>query len=371
MARAAFSVKPFDSIAKGAFSAAVEAARSQGVVDPLPPGMIALEERERGSRYAKWRRVDANSKPSAPEYLGPEGGTEHQKALARLADLEHIADRAKQLRKLGYAYEDAPSAIVLAAMANAGLFAAGVTLVGTRAFNSLSNMLGYRVTPNLATEDVDLATPRAIKLATPMPEGGLAAVLEKSGIRFNEVPGLVYKSQPTSWKAVGKGLILDLLVAARSDAEVNAAVKVPGLGSHASALRTIDFLLRAPTPGIVIGKTQLIPVAVPMPAHFCWHKIAVASLRAVHMKNKADKDLRQAAAIAVCMEKNGDLDELLDAAATMPETMRAHVEKSFPQFALQFGDAEYRPVLEQMAAACGLPLPGAAPAARALRRPRQ
>jgi hypothetical protein len=319
----------------------------------LPAGTIALEERERGTRYAKWRRVGADGKPLPPLYLGVAGGPVHEEALAVLADLQRIEGDAKTLRRLGYAAEDSASAIVLAALANAGLFEAGVVLAGTRAFNCIANLLGFSVTPNLGTQDVDLASPRAVKLATALPAGGIAEVLGDTGLRFAAVPGLRRKHQPTSWKAVGRDLILDLLVVARSEAEVHQSIAIPALGASASALLTIDFLLPEAVPGVVIGKSQLVPVMVPAPARFVWHKLAVASLRELHMKNKAQKDLQQAGALAVCMAQSGEMDELIAVGARMPRSMRGYVRKSFPMFAAQFGE-DYRHVLEELASGAEL-----------------
>jgi len=354
MLRSTLSIRPFDAMSRGILSAALERAGSQEVIDPLPPGNISLEERERGGRYAKWRRVGADSRALPPQYLGPEGGAQHIEALERLADLQRIEADAKTLRKLGYAAEDSAAAIVLAATANAGLFRAGVVLVGTRAFNCIANLLGYAVTPNLGTQDVDLASPRSIKLATPLPAGGMADVLGATGLRFAQVPGLAYKQAPTSWKAVGKDLILDLLVSARNQDQTHGVVAIPALGAHASALLTIDFLLAESVPGVVIGKSQLVPVRVPAPARFCWHKIAVAQLRELHAKNKSQKDLQQAGATAVCMALSGDLDELMAAGERMSDSMRGYVRKAFPAFAAQFGD-DYHHVLEEMARGRGLP----------------
>ncbi|MDB5806237.1 MAG: hypothetical protein JWN73_3559 [Betaproteobacteria bacterium] len=352
MQRSTFVVTPFDAIARAVFAEAMEIGLSQGAVDALPPGNIYVDARERGGKYAVWRRTGADGKALPPAYLGLEGSDEHEAAQARLADLERIERMAKNLRKLGFAGEDHSSAIVLAALANSGVFEAGAVLVGTRAFNCIANHLGYKL-PSLATQDVDVASPRAIKLARPLEEGGMLGLLRGTGLKFVEIPGLRHNEPSASWRVVGREIKLDLLVSARSEKDAHGLVPLPALGAHASALQSLDFLLPEAAPAMVVGKSQLVPVRVPAATRFCWHKIAVAELREQHMKNKAGKDLQQAGALATCLAESGALDALLAMGEQMPPPLRGQVKRAFPQFLQQFGD-DHRHVAEAMARSQGL-----------------
>ena len=352
MARATFSAAAFDEMSKAVFSQAFERASAQAVVDPLPPGHIALERKDRGGLYAKWRRVGADSKPLPSIYLGAEGGSAHAAALDRLADLQALSTAAQTLRKLGYAGEDNAAAVVLAALANAGFFAGGGTLVGTRAFRCLTNHLGYKVIPTLATHDVDVARDAKLSLAAPFPSGGMKDFLKATGLRFSEVPGLGRTQPVTSWAASGRDLKLDLLTPASRTRMAFSTVKIPELGAHATALPFLDYLTGETIEAMSVGKTQLVPVRVPTPARFCWHKLAVSVSRPAGLAAKAEKDAAQAACLAACLSFDG-MDELGAAAQALPQPMRAKAKAAFPRFARQFG-REYLAVLEEMGRALGV-----------------
>ena len=156
MARARFSAVPFDETTKAVFSRRSSGHRRKLWLTHFPPGISLSRGKTGGGTYAKWRRVGSDGKPLPPEYIGIEGGEAHLAALDRLSDLQALASTAQTLRKLGYAGEDNHSATVLAALSNAGFFAGGGVLVGTRAFRCLTNHLGFKVVPSLATQDAML-----------------------------------------------------------------------------------------------------------------------------------------------------------------------------------------------------------------------
>jgi hypothetical protein len=327
------------------FAAAIENALSQAVIDPLPPGHISLEEKDRGGQYAKWRRQGANGKPLPPIYLGTVESEAYQYALAQKEDLERIERSAKNLRKLGLAAEDNASAIVLAALANAGYFKAGGVLVGSRAFRCLTNHLGYTVKPIVATQDVDIAQSGTIRLGSELPSGGLLAILQETGLRFVEVPGLKYSDPSTSWRVVGKEIKLDLLVPISRQHPPYESVSIPELGAHATALQYLDYLLAETMEAVAIGKSQLVPVRVPTPARFLWHKLAVSQLRVATFAPKVSKDIAQAACLAVCLSNDG-VDDLLTARDAMSASMKKLVKKAWPAFALQLSDVHAELLLQ-------------------------
>lgn len=337
MAKAKFSAAPFDQMIQDQFAAAMELAFSQTTVDPLPPGHISLEEKARGGTYAKWRRLGADGKPASPVYVGTVGSEPYKAALAQKEELERIERTAKQLRKLGLAAEDNASAVVLATLANVGFFRGGGILVGTRAFRCLTNHLGFGVKPIVTTQDVDIARPQAIALASPMPTGGLLELLQKTGLRFVDVPGLSHSEPSTSWRVVGKEIKLDLLVPSSRQHKPYKAVAIRELGAHATALEHLDYLLEDSMDAVAIGKSQLVPVRVPMPARFCWHKLAVSQLRPATFSVKANKDLVQAACLAVCLGHDG-MEELREARDAMSAPMQKLIKKAWPAFLASVGD---------------------------------
>lgn len=347
MTKAQFSAAPFDQMIQDQFAAAMELAFSQVTVDPLPPGHISLEEKARGGTYAKWRRLGADGKPASPVYVGIVGSAPYEAALAQKEELARIERTAKQLRKLGLATEDNASAIVLATLANAGFFRGGGVLVGTRAFRCLTNHLGYAVKPVVATQDVDIARHQAIALASPMPAGGLLSLLQETGLRFVDVPSLSHSEPSTSWRVVGKEIKLDLLVPSSRQNKPYQTVAIRELGAHAIALEHLEYLLAESMDAVAIGKSQLVPVRVPMPARFCWHKLAVSQLRPATFSAKSNKDLVQAACLAVCLGFDA-MDELIEARNAMSAPMRKLVKKAWPAFAAILGK-DYQTISAAMA----------------------
>jgi len=350
MARPRIAVKAFDQMVRDQFAAALELGFAQSEVDPLPPGHISLEEKERGSLYAKWRRQGANGKPASPLYLGSAESETSQQAMARLEDLQRIQRTAKALRKLGLAAEDHGSALVLAQLANAGFFKSGGVLVGTRAFRCLTNHLGYAVSPNVSTQDVDIARPHLLKLASPFPSGGMLALLKQTGLRFVEVPNLTHQEASSSWRVMGKEIKLDLLVPAKGKQKPYSTVAVRELGAHATALEYLDYLMEETLEAIVVGKSQLIPVRVPSPARFFWHKLAISPLRPVTFTAKKEKDMAQAACLLMCLadDSHDELrDELLEAYANTGSGMRKGIKKSLPVISALLNN-KHRKILEEL-----------------------
>lgn len=317
---------PVPHVVRTLFASAVELARAQTQIDLLPPGHISLETKARGGEYAKWRRYDVDGTPRAPEYLGERHSETARAGFEQLAFLKRLEEMAKQLRKFGFAVEDAASAVTVAALANAGFFSGGGVLVGTRAFNCLLNQQGFYAADNLGTQDIDIARNERIHLATK--DASLLEILRGSGFRFLEIPGLDPREPASSWQYGKKDLKVDLLVPAKTKPyEIR---KVPELRAHATALKHLDYLIKDVVDALLIGKYQLIPVRVPDPARFCWHKLATASLREGTQRSKKHKDIFQAACLAIMLASE-DMDALVDAAQQMPAQMRAQVTNAFAQ----------------------------------------
>src|SRR5471032_2536550 len=355
MKKATFSSKSFDLISQGVFAEALTIAFAQGEVDPLPPGHIGLETRERGGQYAKWRRFGLDGKPLAPQYLGPAGGEKHLEALARFADLQRLESMAKNLRKMGFASEENVSAGVLAALANAGFFTGGGALVGTRAFHSLMNHLNHQAAPILATQDIDIGRRGSIQLAAPLPEGGMLELLQKTGLRFLDVPTLKLGQASSSWKVAGHQTMVDLLTHANDNHPPYSSVLIPELGANATALEGMDYLLGETIEAIVIGKAQLVPIRAPAPERFLWHKLAVSGLRSSAFAAKSQKDLMQAGCLAVAIF--GQNPENLPAAAEeLPDSLRAHAMKGLSRLFDLFGD-EHADLVAFLSDTQGVPLP--------------
>lgn len=262
-----------------------------------------VEKRIKGEVYLYWQ-VSQPGGQTKQFYLGRKTTDlearlrriiEQQAAL--LPDLERVNRLAAQLRVGGVNPTDGPSARVLRALAESGIFQAGGVLVGTHAFIVLGNLLGVRWEGGgVRTQDLDIAaTPEAdIDVAVPDLQSDVPSVLESLSMGFLPVPPLNPKHGSTSFKVRGQALRVDLLSPRRGKGEE--PIVIPRFKAAAQPLDYLDYLLELPERAVVIDGGAAL-VNVPSPARFALHKLMVASMRSAAFQTKAEKDLGQAAAV--------------------------------------------------------------------------
>jgi hypothetical protein len=244
------------------------------------------------------RRDDTLDAVAARHAAGRSDGLGDEESIQRLATL---------LRVGGALTTDVPSARVLRALSDAGVFRLGGVLVGTHAFTILGNVLGVRwFGTALRTQDVDMAATRRMDVAVPVMTADVPGVLEGLEMGFLPVPGLDPKSPSTSFKVRGQGLRVDLLTPAQRGQ--HHPITIPRLAAAAQPLKYLDYLLEDPIRAAVIdgGATS---VSVPEPARFGLHKLIVANERPAAFHAKRDKDLSQAAQMLrfLADERPGDV----------------------------------------------------------------
>ena len=212
------------------------------------------------------------------------------------------------LRAGGALVTDTPSARVLRALADAGLFHLGGMLVGTHALIVLGNLLGASWAGGaLRTLDIDLAAHPVLDIALPPLEGDLPGVLDQLEMGFLPVPPLDPRQPSTLFKVRGAGLRVDLLTTA-SGRHKTGPVSIPRLRAAAQPLPFLDFLLERPVRGVIVNGGGVL-VNVPDPARFALHKLIVAGERDAVMHTKREKDLHQAAQLLELLEqeRRGDI----------------------------------------------------------------
>jgi hypothetical protein len=100
---------------------------------------------------------------------------------------------------------------------------------------------------------------------------------------------------------------------------------VPELRAHAAALPYLAYLLRTPQAGVVMGKEGVVPVSVPRPEAFVWHKMLVSQLRGETL-DKRTKDLEQAAVLVAVLAEDAP-DSLGGAFEALPRSARSATRK--------------------------------------------
>lgn len=223
------------------------------------PGSVGTRD-VNGRPFFYRQFYDAEGKKAA-QYIG---SAEDPKATARAEALrEQIAltkalvKDARFLTERGYVRTDPRTGAIVAVLANRGLFRAGAFLVGSHAYGALLNDLGVRAAA-FATEELEVA------------------------------------------RIAGKA--------------------VPELRAHATALPHLRYLLTGAREAVLIGREGIIPVRVPRPEVFAWHKMLVSQLRTT-TSEKSPKDLLQATVIFAVLAEDAP-DALESAFAAIPRAAR-------------------------------------------------
>jgi hypothetical protein len=275
-------------------------ARSQRRILAGAPGTLK-QRTQSGNQYWVREHIRADGRKS-DEYIGPAATTPAATITRLRAEIElgrALAAGSAALRLHGYQRIDRKPAAVLEVLYNRGLFQAGLALVGSHAYGALLNELGI-IAAGYRTQDIDLARARPLAIAH-ADASSLEALLKETGLGFVPVPGMPSRKPSASFKLPGaETLAVDLLVPGQRTGEL---VAVKELGAHAQAIPLLDFLIEDALIAAVLSPNQVIPVSVPSPERFALHKLFSSQSRGSHDRDKAGKDLGQAAVLAAAIEE--------------------------------------------------------------------
>jgi hypothetical protein len=230
-----------------------------------------------------------------------DGATRQQRSLGRADDprvqreaqlILTSAERARSMRTVVSTLKQQaripaptlPVGRVLEAIANAGLFKRGVTLVGTAAYQTYPCVLGhYLQSSAFTTNDVDL---NFVEFAPRDNEEDIEVVLRRADPTF-EPKWHPDDKLPKAFQSSG-GLRVDMLTRLMRKEK---SVQIEGLGCAAIPLSFQEFPAEDTIDAVALyGKGVL--VRVPSPAKFAVHKLIVAQRR--NEAGKRVKDLHQA-----------------------------------------------------------------------------
>lgn len=258
-------------------------------------------------------------------YIGEDGEALRER-LARLAGTKEDREarrraRARLIRILraeGFLGVDAGTGSLLAALAGAGVFRLGGTIVGTHAFRLYEGELGLRYGLDEAaqTDDLDIASFERLSLAlADTVSEPLQRVL--GDFAFEPAPSLE-RAKAWRWRQTRSDLLVEFLTPSFSDSED--LRPLAALGVHAQALHYLNFLIAEPIVAAVPYRSGVL-VRIPRPERYAVHKLIVADRRAGRDALKARKDLAQAAFLirALAEDRPDDLAEAYaDARAAGP-----------------------------------------------------
>jgi hypothetical protein len=289
---------------------------------------------ERGAR-AYWYDSYRIGSDVKKRYIG-EDSSELRARLERHAELKANASaRAAQrtrliriLRAEGFMSVDAGTGSLLAAMARAGVFRLGGTIVGTHAFRLYEGALGLRLRlDHLAqTDDIDIASFERLSLALEdVTAPPLAEIL--SEFDFAPVPD-IDRGRVWRWRQSRGNQLVEFLTP--SFGEEEGRRPLAALGVDAQALHHLNFLIADPIPAAVTYRSGVL-VQVPRPERFAIHKLIVADRRRDGPDAlKARKDLMQAEILieALAEDRPDELAEAWHDARDRGPKWRSRIDRS-------------------------------------------
>lgn len=239
-------------------------------------------------------------------------------------------DRTRLVRLLraeGFLGLDAATGSLLNAMAAAGVFRLGGTIVGTHAFRLYEGELGLRYDRDMVahTDDIDIASFSRLSLAL---QDVTSPPLEAVFKDFNFAPQpSLEKGKTWRWKQTRGDTLVEFLTPSFSDQE--GIQPLPALGVDAQALHHLNYLIADPIPAAVSYRSGVL-VQIPQPERFAIHKLIIANRRKDRARLKAEKDRRQAAFLiqALAEDRPDELRDAFDDAMSRGPRWQTHIGAS-------------------------------------------
>ncbi len=270
---------------------------------------------------------------------------------ARALAITQEMQRAKERRRIVAALRDAGFGTttpligrVAEAVAAAGLFRAGMVLVGTGAFQCFPPLVGATLpVASMVTQDADLAT-ASLALAVMNHGGGpdeagalrsLEDILRDADPSFTGLPQLDPRALPSRFRTAS-GFVVDVLVPRlrRQDTD---PMPIPGLRAGGTPLQHMDWLIEAPTQAAMLHASGIL-VRLPRPARYAVHKLIIAQKRQVASGPKRFKDLEQARVLIAALRARDPFalsDALQDAMDRGASGWKQPIERSLRELGLE------------------------------------
>lgn len=302
--------------------------------DDAVAGITGTPTLKRRGDKAYWyaaRRVGAEMRFA---YIGEDSDETRQ----RIEGIERLNASAKErreersrlvrlLRAEGMTPTDRATGSILGAMADAGTFRLGGTLVGTNAFRLYEGELGVRLPLGgmANTGDIDIAQFAKLSVALEdQVEPGLAETF--AALKFAPLPGHEH-GRTWRWAQGGSGQMIEFLTPAFGEENLR---DLPALGVSAQSLNYLNYLIAKPIAAAALYRAGIL-VQVPRPERYAIHKLIVADRRRDGPDRlKAAKDREQAAFLieALAQDRPDDLREAYAGALEVGPRWREHIANS-------------------------------------------
>ena len=320
---------PLSSIAMSAYTDLVRLLKDDAVSGV--EGKPILKHRGEKAYWYVARRVGSQMRFF---YIG-EDSDEIRKRIDRMEALhatakDRQAERLRLVRLLraeGMTPADRATGSILSAMADAGTFRLGGTLVGTNAFRLYEGELGVRLPLGgmANTGDIDIAQFEKLSVALEdHVDPGLTETF--STLKFDPLPG-IEPGRTWRWVQGGSGQLVEFLTPAFGEETIR---DLPALGVSAQALNYLNFLIAEPVHAAAIYRSGVL-VQVPRPERYAIHKLIIADRRRDGAGSlKSSKDREQAAFLIEVMaeDRPDDLRQAYKTAMDVGPRWSEHIANS-------------------------------------------
>ena len=223
---------------------------------------------------------------------------------------KHRTRLIRILRAEGFLGVDAATGSLMSALAGAGVFRLGGTIVGTHAFRLYEGLLGvrYQFDDMAQTGDIDIASFERLSLAL---EDIVAPSIQEvlSDFSFAPVSSLV-GNKVWRWQQTRNDLMVEFLTPSFQEEE--GIRPLAALGVDAQSLHHLNYLIAEPVKAVAVYRSGVL-VQIPQPERFAIHKLIVADRRRDGTDSlKAEKDRLQAAFLIKVLAEDRP-DELIEA----------------------------------------------------------
>jgi hypothetical protein len=302
------------------------------LIDEAVSEVIGSPRLERRGAKSYWYDMFRIGSDVRKRYLG-EDTPEMADRIARHHELKQArdaraADRTRLIRVLraeGAQVVDPATGSLLSAMAQAGVFRLGGTIVGTNAFRLYECELGIRIrqTDIMQTGDLDIAQFERLSIAlgdtveTPLNHGFAA-------LDFAPIPSINHRSV-WRWRQTKSNTMVEFLTPSfRPEEDIR---PLPALGVAAQSLHFLNYLIAEPIKAAALYRSGVL-VQIPRPEAYAIHKLIVANRRAGADRLKSRKDQAQAALLieALAEDRPDELREAYEDALDRGPQWRAHIE---------------------------------------------
>ncbi|MBU2957766.1 GSU2403 family nucleotidyltransferase fold protein [Paracoccus sp. 1_MG-2023] len=303
-------LKPHSSIAHAAYHDLLRSLREEAVAD-LRGTPTLVTRNGRGYWYDSFR-VGAEVRK---RYLGEDDPrmTARMEAARQAREPAEARRRARArlvrlLRAERFLGLDPTTGSLMAALAGAGVFRLGGTVVGTHAFRLYEGELNLALSleQTAQTDDIDIASFERLSLAL---EDAAAPPVQDvlRDFDFAPVPSLE-PGRTWRWRQTQGQALVEFLTPAFGEEGLR---DLPALGVQAQALRHLNWLIAEPIPAAIPYRSGVL-VQIPRPERFAIHKLIVAERRQGQSRLKAAKDRAQAEWLIEALARDRP-DDLLDA----------------------------------------------------------